>query len=363
MTLERIAQDVARTKQSAHANVHVGRVVGVRNAQRDGVPIGPLWDVEITNRRGIPFVAKDLRSAVPLQVGHEVFCTWQDGDFTRGGYIISQTTEPVRQAGVVEYTPTGHIPMWDGASSNWVLGTAGALAATNFPFKDVAGRLTGNLFMTSRGGFPTRDIPDAKYLKGEHGVKITARRMAWDITAVFTGHTLETIQAHEFPVDWGASTAWGPTEPRVYWFIKSQLALAEGGVNLQGVPLERFYVETLPHVSGSLISELEVTKAQAVTNVEVTGNHPHSINLTRADFVQDIGPRKIGLASVNWTLADNISRLFDFDCTGYVGQDAQLQIYIQMVYGEVDNLLIRPDTHSLGGLVFTTQELGIGSAL
>ena len=363
MTLERIAQDVARTKQSAHANVHVGQVVGVRNAQRNGMPIGPLWDVEITNRRGIPFVAKDLRSAVPLQVGHEVFCTWQDGDFTRGGYIISQTTEPVRQAGVVRYEPVGEISLWNGNRSNWVLGNTGALSATQFPLKDVAQRLTGNIFMVGNGDVPTFDIPNIRYRKASLPVQITARRMLWEIETTYFGHALETIQAMEYPVDWGQITNSGPINPVIYWYINAVMTVEGSLTMILGRQFEPVYVEELPLLSSIIISELNITKASAVTNVEVTGNHPHGVNLTQANFVQDIGSRKIGIGSINRVIANNFSRVFDFDCTGFVGLDAVIHIYMQMRYGDVSSILIRPDTHKLASLFFNIRELGIGSAL
>ena len=364
MTLERIAQDVARTKQSAHANVHVGRVVGVRNAQRDGVPIGPLWDVEITNRRGIPFVAKDLRSAVPLQVGHEVFCTWQDGDFTRGGYIISQTTEPVRQSAGGRYEPEGEISLWNGNTSDWVLGIAGGLAATQFHLKDIAQRLPGDVFMVRNGAFPAfGQLPDIKYRKFSVPIRITSRRMQWEFETRYFGHVLETIQAGEYPVTWGMTTNSGPIRPVVYWILNVVMTIDGSPVMIFGVPSDLFYAEELPLFRSTIISELDVTKVAAVTNVEVMGAHPHNVTLTRADFVQDIGSRKIGISGFNALTANNFLKVFDFDCTGFVGLNAELHIYVQMRYGDVSTILIRPDTHKLASLFFNVRELGIGSAL
>ena len=85
-----------RTKQSAHSNVLIGKVVSVRNPIRDGEYLEPLWNVAFTSRRGVTSTVYDLRSAVPLRVGHEVFFIMQDGDPLRGGFILGQTTDPIQ---------------------------------------------------------------------------------------------------------------------------------------------------------------------------------------------------------------------------------------------------------------------------
>ena len=129
MVLNRMAEGISHARNAAYSNVLIGRVVGLRTPRdADGRPLPARWNVEVTNRRGVRYVLRDLLSAIPVQVGHEVVCVLRDGDITKGGYITGYARQPEPQ-NFIRHNAPGFATGFFNDANPWNVGILGSGAS------------------------------------------------------------------------------------------------------------------------------------------------------------------------------------------------------------------------------------------
>ena len=102
--------------QAQDASIAVDRMITVGVVERvvpqvdeSGDPNGLLYDVRIFSRRARPYILRHVASAVPVQVGHEVFVVQVAGQHSRGGWVVGTAQPPVPQTmqGTADISPFG----------------------------------------------------------------------------------------------------------------------------------------------------------------------------------------------------------------------------------------------------------------
>ena len=357
-----------RTKQSAHSNILIGKVVSVRNPVRDGKYLEPLWNVQFTNRRRNNAIAHDLRSAVPLRVGHEVFFTLQDGDLLRGGFILGQTTEPrqwTADSGLITRYNTG---VWNTTTnvSTLAVGTIAGrdLSESEETLVDAQPRVTNPKFIST-----IPDItafldaePSDTYLQTSFLYVVPQERMIFDL---LMSHTFNLV--YSFNVDsrnfTEGAVGFAAGSGNVYtWKVSMSYNLAgESPVFMDTLTSRRFTQETLA-VSpfGSSVSQFAYNPLDVVT--DVLHPVPLPVSLTEMPVMESpVGMSTHELRSWN-------NRNYEFPTNfvlegrGLVGRLVQLNVYAELYTHELSEPpTIVESTHRVDNLRFVLSEIGVGS--
>ena len=386
-TLNNILLDSQRTKQSAHSNILIGKVVGVRNPVRDGRRLPTLWNVEYTSRRGVKSVFYDLRSAVPLRAehgkpgdadfrkGHEVFFVLQDGDPLRGGFILGQTTDPIQWSARIDtldrlkYVDT----VWNvegeegqGASSTLFNGRL-----QPFPLRfdseraliEAVSPAENPMSITGRPLYLDwlQNEPALKYVQLTAGYVIPSQRVALE---VIVSKSDEKSWAFSHDVRKNKSTIAGfSTLPSYAMKVDLGYGIRRGA--------DAPYVIEFDNVRNSEVFHYELQPTglnQNFTTIdqqmeEVVDEHPLPGGVVKKSIAT-----QVNTISTNWlSLYQTDSRhsfTTTFDFAGNVGRIVDLFVAVQIRSSDLNSFpAVIESTHDLQALDIIVKEIGIGSAI